>query len=102
MLGGIGLQDIVMKCFGYYQKMKEFKLSFIPLDSSWYIREKTMDAVIRKLKHWTKILDPTGKTYKNELAKVEAWRKLHLMKIMILRANGFTIFPSKYAGPMPK
>ena len=82
--------------------MEEFKLKNISPDPSWYHKEKTMDGVIKKLEHWNKILDPTDKTYKNDLEKVEAWRKFYLMKLMIFRAHGLSIFPSRYAGPIPK
>jgi len=82
--------------------MENFSLSVIHPDPSWYHRERTLEDVIKKIKHWTEILDPTNKTYKNELEEVEAWRKLHLMKMMIFRAHGLGIFPSRFEGPMPE
>ena len=82
--------------------MESFSLGKINPDHSWYNKEKTLDDVIKKLKHWTEILDPTNKTYKSKLEEVEAWRRFHLMKLMIFRAHGFSIFSSVYEGSMPK
>jgi len=82
--------------------MEEFRLSVIHPDGSWYHRERTMDALIAKLKIWNEKLDPSGKKFRSELEEVEAWRKLYLMRMMIFRAHGLAIFPSRYEGTLPK
>ena len=81
---------------------ENFGLSVIHPDGSWYHREKTMRQLVAKLEIWNKKLDPNTMTFKSELEEVEAWRKLYLMRMMIFRAHGLAIFPSKYQGTLPE
>lgn len=82
--------------------MEKFSLSIIHPDGTWYRRESTKTKLVNKLEYWIKQLDPKTMTFKTDLEEVEAWRKFYLMKMMIFRAHGLAIFPSRYEGPMPE